>query len=244
LLPEAAPVLADQFQRQIWLRPGTHAAPEVPNRAEQRSPGTAEADRQSTLDSADHLRTLHKQRSEVSLKLRGSDDSIMRNENRNSITRQLLSTEPDSLSAEIRRIRQFVTGQLCDIRKLLHTDVLKAKLELEKHVKEIRMVPQPDEKKGYYVAEGEWNLLGGYGAGASPGYPHFGLVAGAGFEPLVQFEILMTRMFPEHSGPPQRPWDEWMAYDSTAPGGSSATRTKLRSIPRPHRDLVVGRKRP
>ena len=51
---------------------------------------------------------------------------------RNSITRQLLSTEPNSISAEIRRIRQFVTGQLCDIRKLLHTDVLKAKLELEK----------------------------------------------------------------------------------------------------------------
>jgi hypothetical protein len=97
---------------------------------------------------------------------------------RNSITRQLLSTEPDSISAEIRRIRQFVTGQLCDIRKLLHTDVLKAKLELEKHVKEIRMVPQPDEKKGYYVAEGEWNLLGGYGAGANLADPHIGLVAG------------------------------------------------------------------
>jgi hypothetical protein len=98
---------------------------------------------------------------------------------RNSITRQLLSTEPDSISAEIRRIRQFVTGQLCDIRKLIHTDVLKAKLELEKHVQEIRMVPQPGEKKGYYVAEGEWNLLGGYGAGANPADPHIGLVAGA-----------------------------------------------------------------
>ena len=99
------------------------------------------------------------------------------------ITRQLLSTEPNSISAEIRRIRQFVTGQLCDIRKLLHTDVLKAKLELEKHVKSIRMVPQPDEKKGYYVAEGEWNLLGGYGAGANLADPHIGLVAGEGFEP-------------------------------------------------------------
>ncbi|MCZ2150771.1 MAG: hypothetical protein LC126_23730 [Bryobacterales bacterium] len=103
------------------------------------------------------------------------------------ITRQLLSTEPDSLSAEIRRIRQFVTGQVGDIRKILRTDTLKAKVELEKHVKEIRMVPQTDGKKGYYVAEGVWNLLGGYDGGASPGQPHFCLVAGerSGFNALA-----------------------------------------------------------
>lgn len=99
------------------------------------------------------------------------------------ITRQLLSTEPDSISAEIRCVRHFVTGQLCGIQKLLHTDVLKAKLELEKHVKEVRMLPQTDGNKSYYVAEGTWYLMGGYGGGASPGHPHFGLVAGEGFEP-------------------------------------------------------------
>jgi hypothetical protein len=102
----------------------------------------------------------------------------------NHITRQLLSTEPDSLSGEIRRIRQFVTGQLCEVKRLLHTDVLKAKLELEKHVQAIRMVPQPsDGKKGFYVAEGEWNLLGGYSGRANLAGPDFGLVAGGGFEP-------------------------------------------------------------
>ena len=102
---------------------------------------------------------------------------------RRHITRQLLSTEPDSLSAEIRRIRQFVTGQVGDIRKLLRTDTMKAKLELEKHVKEIRMVPQADGKKGHYIAEGEWDLLGGYGGGANLADPHICLVAGEGFEP-------------------------------------------------------------
>jgi len=35
------------------------------------------------------------------------------------ITRQLLSSEPDSVSAEIGRIRQFVSGQLGNIRQLL-----------------------------------------------------------------------------------------------------------------------------
>lgn len=79
------------------------------------------------------------------------------------ITRQLLGAEPDSVSAEIGRIRQFVTGQLGGIRQLLQVDVQKAKAELKKHVTEIRMLPQVEGKKGHYVAEGEWNLLGGYG---------------------------------------------------------------------------------
>jgi hypothetical protein len=76
---------------------------------------------------------------------------------------QLLSSEPDSVSAEIGRIRQFVTRQLGDIRQLLKVDIQKAKAELEKHVSEIRMVPQVEGEQGHYIAEGEWNLLGGYG---------------------------------------------------------------------------------
>ena len=100
------------------------------------------------------------------------------------ITRQLLSAEPDSVSAEIGRIRQFVTGQLGDIRQLLKVDVQKAKAELQKHVTEIRMVPQVEGKKGHYIAEGEWNLLGGYGEEAGNRTEvQFRMVAGEGFEP-------------------------------------------------------------
>jgi len=66
------------------------------------------------------------------------------------------------VSAEIGRIRQFVTGQVGTVRNLIRTDVRKAKEELEKHVGKIHMCPQTDGKKGYYVAEGGWNLLGGY----------------------------------------------------------------------------------
>ena len=98
------------------------------------------------------------------------------------ITRQLLSAEPDSISAEIGRIRQFVTRQLGDIRELLKVDVPKAKAELEKHVAEIRMVPQTEGKKGHYIAEGEWNLLGGYGEGEGE-EKCVRMVAGGGFEP-------------------------------------------------------------
>ena len=97
-----------------------------------------------------------------------------------NITLQLLTTEPGSISAEIGRIRQFVTGQLGDIRQLLNVDVQKAKAELAKHVSGIRMVPQVEGKKGHYVAEGEWNLLGGYGEGEEKCVR---MVAGAGFEP-------------------------------------------------------------
>ncbi len=100
------------------------------------------------------------------------------------ITRQLLSAEPNSISAEIGRIRQFVVGQLGDIRQLLTVDVQKAKAELEKHATTIRMVPQVEGKKGYYVAEGEWNLLGGYGEDAgNSATKRIRMVAGEGFEP-------------------------------------------------------------
>jgi hypothetical protein len=100
------------------------------------------------------------------------------------ITRQLLSAEPDSISAEIGRIREFVSGQLGDMRQLLKVDVQKAKAELEKHVSEIRMMPQIEGKKGHYVAEGEWNLLGGYGEDAGTvATKRIRMVAGEGFEP-------------------------------------------------------------
>ena len=102
------------------------------------------------------------------------------------ITRQLLSAEPDSVSAEIGRIRQFVTRQLGDIRQLLKVDVQKAKAELEMHVTSIRMIPQVEGKKGHYVAEGEWNLLGGYGEEAgNPATKRIRMVAGVGFEPTT-----------------------------------------------------------
>ena len=77
-----------------------------------------------------------------------------------------------------------MTGQLGEIRQLLSADVQKAKAELEKHVTSIRMVPQLEGKKGHYIAEGEWNLMGGYGEEAGDSATKcIRMVAGGGFEP-------------------------------------------------------------
>jgi site-specific DNA recombinase len=97
------------------------------------------------------------------------------------ITRQLLGTGLDSVSAHVSEARQFVTERLGNIRQLLTADVQRAKAELAKHVSGIRMMPQQAGRKGHYVADGEWNLLGGYGQQDAPEYVR--MVAGDGFEP-------------------------------------------------------------
>ena len=101
-------------------------------------------------------------------------------------TRRLFASEPESVSSEVARIRQFVSERLGNLRKLLAADVERAKLELAKHVTEIRMVPQMLGKKGHYVATGSWNLLGGYldpvGI-VGDTEKRVRMVAGGGFEP-------------------------------------------------------------
>jgi hypothetical protein len=89
-----------------------------------------------------------------------------------------LEKEIDSRQHELDEI----TRQLGD-RQLLKVDVQKAKAELEKHVSGIHMVPQVEGKHGHYVAEGEWNLLGGYGEEAGIPAKRIRMVAGGGFEP-------------------------------------------------------------
>ena len=79
-----------------------------------------------------------------------------------------------------------MTGQFSDIRQLLKGDVQEAKVELEKHVTSIWMVPQVEGKKGHYIAEGQWNLLGGYGEETgNSATKRIGLVAGGCNAPNV-----------------------------------------------------------
>lgn len=80
----------------------------------------------------------------------------------NSINRRLITGQADSVSAQVNRMREFVTERLGDIRQLLCADVQRAKAELAKHVTRVQMIPQIIGKKGHYVAAGEWNLLGGF----------------------------------------------------------------------------------
>jgi site-specific DNA recombinase len=102
------------------------------------------------------------------------------------ITQRLFSSQPDSVSAHVSKVRNFVSERLGNIRQLLNADVQNAKAEFAKHVTAIRMLPQADGKKGHYVATGDWNLLGGYKEtfgrqGASE--KRVRMVAGGGFEP-------------------------------------------------------------
>ncbi len=104
------------------------------------------------------------------------------------ISRRLLSEAPGSIEAEFSEIREFVTKRLGDVRRLLYTDVALARTELGKHVSKIRMIPQQITAAGYYVAEGERDLLGRYpktGRARQLLDKRARLVAGVGFEPTT-----------------------------------------------------------
>jgi site-specific DNA recombinase len=59
-----------------------------------------------------------------------------------------------------RGLRDFARARLVQICELIKLDVVKAKIELGKHVSKIIM--KPDRDQAGYVVEGEWDLLGDY----------------------------------------------------------------------------------
>ena len=77
-------------------------------------------------------------------------------------------------------VAEFVTGRLKKLAGLLNSDIARARAELAKYEREIRMMPMKDaDGNGYYMARGAWNLLGGVELGGF----NSALVAGGGFEP-------------------------------------------------------------
>ena len=104
------------------------------------------------------------------------------------ISNQLLSDGPQSVEAELAEIHSYVTTRLADIRSLLAKNVPLARVELAKHVREIRMQASNVGEERFYVADGEWNLLGslpGTGPTRQPSDWRVRMVAGAGFEPAT-----------------------------------------------------------
>jgi site-specific DNA recombinase len=99
------------------------------------------------------------------------------------ITRRLPSSQPESVTAQVSHIREFVSERLSDIRQVLNADVQRAKGELAKHVSKITMLPQGEGKESHYAAAGEWNLLGGYAEHICNQEKRVRMVAGGGFEP-------------------------------------------------------------
>jgi site-specific DNA recombinase len=103
-------------------------------------------------------------------------DAIAERERRLTEIRDSLPTGPGAAQAQPKNMRAFVTEQIQDLSALLYVNPEKARLELSKHTREVRMVPDYTNGEPHYVATGEWNLLGGY-------EKRVRMVAGDGFEP-------------------------------------------------------------
>jgi site-specific DNA recombinase len=99
---------------------------------------------------------------------------------------KLSGTGPDSMKTAIEELRGFVLSRLHDIRHLLRANIEQARMELFNHVDRIVMRPVLEGNDRFYVAEGEWDLLGngkGRPVEAAPG--NLEMVAGVGFEPTT-----------------------------------------------------------
>jgi hypothetical protein len=64
------------------------------------------------------------------------------------------------LSRTLSGIRQVVTKRLSDLQELMSGETTLARVEIKKHLEEIRMTPQYGEGKPHYLAEGAWDVLG------------------------------------------------------------------------------------
>lgn len=77
-----------------------------------------------------------------------------------AITDRLLSDSQESIEARIGEIRTLVMSGIENLRNLLREDTAMARTELLKHSGEIRMTPHTGVKHRFYIAEGNWDLLG------------------------------------------------------------------------------------
>ena len=103
-----------------------------------------------------------------------------------SLTERLVSGQPGSVQSSMENLRKFVHARLVNVRKLLYADVPQARAELARHVDSIALRPTEANGKRYYVATGNWNLVGrDLGSQDEAGLRQFEMVAGAGFEPAT-----------------------------------------------------------
>jgi hypothetical protein len=107
---------------------------------------------------------------------------IAREKELKEINERLMSGERGSVQTEMSELRAFIHSRLADIRKLLSSDVPRARLELARHVNQIVLRPTDVAGKGCYVATGEWDLLGKETGSRDATPLTLEMVAGARFE--------------------------------------------------------------
>jgi site-specific DNA recombinase len=77
-----------------------------------------------------------------------------------SHTQTLVTGEPGSIQASLANLREFVHSRLADVKAVLYADLGRSRIELAKHVSKIIMRPVTTAGERYYLASGEWRLLG------------------------------------------------------------------------------------
>jgi hypothetical protein len=92
-----------------------------------------------------------------------------REEERRNIADRLLQGSRDSIRPRLIDIRQFVISKVSDLRTLLNSDVPTAKAEILGHVDRIDLNPMEANGERFFIASGEWDLVGGYASRESVG---------------------------------------------------------------------------
>jgi hypothetical protein len=106
----------------------------------------------------------------------------VRESERRSIDQTLWESGPGSIKAVIAHARGLATEKLGQIRDVIQSQTQAAPVELAKHVDKIVMRPTLEGDQTYYVAEGDWNLLGKYEGRPGGALRNSEMVAGVRFE--------------------------------------------------------------
>jgi site-specific DNA recombinase len=93
--------------------------------------------------------------SKVLLKLLDSKEAELQ-----LITDCLESTGARSIESSVNEIQGFVANGLKQLRDLLRKDTMLARNEIMKHTSIITMTPHSNKDRRFYIAEGNWDLLG------------------------------------------------------------------------------------
>ena len=119
--------------------------------------------------------------------IQGSSRALMtaisaREAERTAIERSLLGSGPGSIKAAAEDAHEFAREQLRDIRSAAGAAPAEARMMLAKHVDRIVMRPTRAGDERFYIAEGEWDLLGKYEGRPGGALRILEMVAGVRFE--------------------------------------------------------------
>ena len=163
LRPEVIEYAIAEFEKQLHARLADVTAHLNRNRKREAAPGRELKNLWETVAQGGDFESLREAIAERDAELK-------------SIRERLMTAGRDSVDADIAEIRAFVKREMSDITGLLNLDVAAGKAWLSRHVEAITMTPMD----GYYMAVGNWNLLGRDMTKATSGFMRDSGAAGRG----------------------------------------------------------------